>query len=100
MSNEFKILRRDENQARALGQYAVDFLGGRFPEPDQAVYDRLERFHLDSIACAVSALACGARAPTLLREEALEYAVDRGSGATCFGSAVGVYSWMRCSPVL
>jgi 2-methylcitrate dehydratase len=49
------------------------------------------RFHLDSIAGAVSALAYGTNAPTVLRREALEYACPPGiRGAPCFGSTVAV----------
>ena len=44
----------------------------------------MERFHLDSIACAVSALACGTNAPRVLREEALEYRLADGRGRNGF----------------
>ena len=91
MSASYVTLRPDENQARGIGQYAIDFLGGKYPEPDPAVWKMVERFHLDSIACAVSALACGANAPRVLRAEALDYAVPAGKpGATCLGSKVRV----------
>ena len=33
------------------------------------------QFHIDSICCGVSAIALGTNAPTILREEALEYAI-------------------------
>lgn len=92
MADEFMTLARDQNQARGLGQYALDFLAGKFPEPDKAVYRMVERFHLDSMACGVSALACGTNAPTVLRGEALEYALpNAGRGATCFGSPQAVW---------
>lgn len=85
-------LARSENQALALGQYALDFLAGRLGEPGPAAIEQVELFHLDSVACAVSALALGASAPRILRAEALEYAVaDPTRGATCFGSAVRVW---------
>ncbi len=91
MSNEFITLARDTNQARGLGQYAIDFLGGRFAGPDAGVLRRVERFHLDSMACGVSALACGANAPTVLRREALEYECRPPQrGVPCFGSRVHV----------
>ena len=73
MSNEFVTLPRDENQARGIGQYALDFMAGKLGQPDQSVLRRVEQFHLDSIACGVSALACRANAPQVLRAEALEY---------------------------
>ena len=73
MSNEYVTLSRRENQARAIGQYAIDFLAGRLGEPSDVVYAKVEQFHLDSIACAVAALASGMNAPRILRDEALSY---------------------------
>jgi len=73
MQNPTVTLRRDENQARALGELAIDFLAGRLGDADDAVLSRVELFHLDSIACSVSAIACGANAPTVLRQEAMDY---------------------------
>ncbi len=91
MSNEFVILHRGENQARGLGQYAIDFLAGTFGDPAECVFQKVEQFHLDSIACAVSALACGANAPRVLRQEALEYVCqDPGRGAPLLGSRIKV----------
>ena len=85
------VLSRDSNQARGLGQFAVDFLGDKWPQPDETVFRMVERFHLDSIACAVSALACQANAPKVLRAEALEYAVPAGApGVPLLGSTVRV----------
>jgi 2-methylcitrate dehydratase len=89
--NQFVTLRRDENQARAIGQYALDVLSGRHPGPSDAVLAKTEQFHLDSVACGVSALACAANAPTVLRREALEYRVaDARTGVPMFGSTVRV----------
>jgi 2-methylcitrate dehydratase len=76
MTNRSITLRRDENQARALGQFAIDFLAGRLGEPDESVLRRVELFHLDSIACAVSAIARGTSAPNVLRAEAMDYPCD------------------------
>jgi 2-methylcitrate dehydratase len=79
MTAKYVTLARHENQALGLGHYALDFMAGRLGEPDEPVFGMVERFHLDSIACAVSALACGANAPLVLRREALEYACpDKG----------------------
>jgi 2-methylcitrate dehydratase len=80
-------LPRRDNQARLLARYSIDFL--RAPRPiGRATLDLLERFHLDSVGCGVSALAHGANAPTVLRREALAIAAAAGSrGAVCFGSA-------------
>ncbi|HMC10158.1 MAG TPA: MmgE/PrpD family protein, partial [Pirellulaceae bacterium] len=84
MSSQYVQLSRHENQARGIGQYAVDFLDGRLGSPDDTVLRRVEQFHLDSVACAVAALATRMNVPTLLREEALTYP-DK-NGAPCFGS--------------
>lgn len=81
-------LRADENQARGIGQYALDVLSGRHPGPSDAVLAHTDLFHLDSVACGVSALALGANAPTVLRREALEY--RSGAGVPMFGSAIRV----------
>ena len=88
MTSTYVTLATDTNQARGLGQYAIDFLAGKFGQPDDAVLARVEQFHTDSVACAVAALATGMNAPRILRDEALGYADP--SGATCFGSSVQV----------
>jgi 2-methylcitrate dehydratase len=91
MTSDYVTLPCNENQALRIGQYTIEFLNGRYAEPDDAVYRAVERFHLDSIACGVSALACGTNAPTVLRQEALEYAVPDGTpGVPPLGSAVKV----------
>ena len=91
MVQHFLTLRSDENQASGIGRYAIDFLAGRLGKPSAAVLAKVEQFHLDSIACGVSALACGANAPCVLRQEALEYVVNESSrGVPVFGSRVPV----------
>jgi 2-methylcitrate dehydratase len=80
--SDFVTLSRDSNQARGIGQYALDMLQGRHAGPSDAVLGKVDQFHLDSVACGVSALAAGANAPTVLRQEALEYRVDRGTGGS------------------
>jgi 2-methylcitrate dehydratase len=91
VASDFVILPRTQNQALGIGQYAIDFLAGKLGQPDDAVYQKVEQFHLDSIACGVSALAAGANAPAVLRAEALEYLChDAGGGAPLFGSRVKV----------
>lgn len=91
MSNQCVVLSRSENQARGIGQFAIDFLSGKAGEPAESVFRKVEQFHLDSIACGVSALACGANAPKVLRAEALEYATyDRQPGVPLFGSRTKV----------
>ena len=90
MATDFLILPPDTNQVRGLAQYAIDFLAGRYL-PGGLVLRSVERFHLDSVACAVSALACGANAPRVLRQEALSYRVSPAEpGAYCLGSRVAV----------
>ena len=87
MNDEHQTLPRGENQARALGRFARDFLDHKFGAVSDEVYERVESFHRDSIACGVSALALQTNAPTVLRAEALEYpAIDAAHGVPCFGS--------------
>jgi 2-methylcitrate dehydratase len=91
MADEFLTLARDQNQARGLAEYGLRFLHGELGRPDEQVLARLERFHLDSIVCGVSALAAGANAPSVLRREALEYRLPaNATGACCLGSQVPV----------
>jgi 2-methylcitrate dehydratase len=91
VSDDFVILGRGENQARGIGQFAIDFMSAARGEPDDAVFEKVEQFHLDSIACGVSALACGANAPRVLRAEAIEYVPnDLSKGVPLFGSRARV----------
>jgi 2-methylcitrate dehydratase len=91
LQNSFLTLSRQGNQAHGIGQYAIDFIAGSHPRPSDVVCARTEQFHLDSIACGVSALAHGTNAPTLLRREALRYlCADADQGVPCFGSMVRV----------
>ncbi|HLO97617.1 MAG TPA: MmgE/PrpD family protein [Fimbriimonas sp.] len=79
------VLLRDSNQAHGIGQFAVDFMAGRLGTgPSQEVLERTRMFHTDAILCGASALALQTNAPTLLRQEALEY--PSAKGATVFGS--------------
>lgn len=91
MPNQTITLARDTNQARSIGQYAIDFLGGKLGEPSESVFDKVEQFHLDSVACAVAALACRCNAPLVLRDEALLYHCDAANGGvSCFSSSATV----------
>src|SRR5204862_373452 len=91
MDDDFLILGRGTNQARGIAQYAIDFVGGKFAGPSEAVRARTELFHADSVACGLSALAAGTNAPLVLRREALEYPVGpQERGATCFASSLRV----------
>lgn len=88
--NHSQILPRHTNQARGIAQYALDFLADRQGEPDESVFERVELFHADSVACAVAAFGARANAPLVLRDEALEYPVPGSQGAFCFGSSLAV----------
>jgi 2-methylcitrate dehydratase len=82
-----RLLSRRENQARGLAEYAIDFLAGRTGNPSPETIACLERFHVDSVGCGVSALAAGARAPAVLRRMALASPPCLGTaGGLCFGS--------------
>src|SRR5580765_5985765 len=86
-SEQVVTLPRDTNQARGIGKYALDMIQGRHPGPSEAVLKKVEQFHLDSVACGVSALAARANAPTVLRREAFEYPTSRERGGVpMFGS--------------
>lgn len=86
----------DTNQARGIARYAIEFMASG--DPDKSVLDRTNLFYTDACLCGVSALALRTNAPTILRDEALQYAVPAGHtgkplgtatthGATCFGSS-------------
>ena len=82
----------DSNQALGIGQFAVDFMAGKFDGPSQMVLDSAELFHTDACLCGVSALALKTNAPTVLRHEALDYPVPAGKpGASVFGSSAKLF---------
>lgn len=84
-------LSRESNQARGIAEYALNMIQGRYAGPSPVVLEKTEQFHLDSVACGMSALAAGANAPTVLRKEALEYAVAGSAcGVPTFGNTVRV----------
>lgn len=90
MDSQYVRLARHENQARGLAQFCLDFLAGRLGDVGPRPLAAVEQFHLDSVACAISALAWRTNAPSLLRREALEYPAAAGRGAVCFGSRLPV----------
>ncbi len=76
---------RDSNQALVIGQFAIDFLAGTHGTgPSAKVLERTRWFHTDAVLCGISALALQTNAPTILRNEALDYPDE--IGATVFGS--------------
>jgi len=85
------LLKRSENQAIELAKYAKNFL--EHGKPSQATLERTKLFHTDSVICGISALALRTNAPSVLKNEALQYQV-KGSGlasrekgfSRCFGS--------------
>jgi len=79
------LLPRTGNQAAGLARYCRGFLHD--PQPiGAATAARLERFHLDAVGCGVSAVAYGATAPRVLRQEALASPPAVGSrGGICLG---------------
>ena len=87
--NNAVSLPRDTNQALGIGQFAVDFVAGRLGDgPSAAVLARTRLLHTDAVLCGASALALRTNAPTILRNEALEYA--DANGATPLGVATRV----------
>jgi 2-methylcitrate dehydratase len=95
----YRTLRRNGNQARELGRFAINFLAGPPGDVDDAVYERVEQFHRDSVACAVSALALKTNAPTVLRAEAREYpAAGSPHGTAAPGSATLFGSTLPVAP--
>ena len=88
MSNQYVTISRSQNQAIALGEYAIEFIRGA-GRPSSRVIDRLEQFHIDSVGCALAALGLKMNAPTVLRQEAYRYPA-REQGARCFGSTSDV----------
>lgn len=74
--DSFITLPRDTNQARGIAQYALEMIHGGLPGPSDTVLKKVEQFHLDSVACGVSALAAAANAPIVLRREALDHVVE------------------------
>ena len=73
-------LKRNANQALEIGKYAVDFV--KSGNPSAKVIDRVKLFHTDSVICGLSALALKTNAPTILRNEALEYPLQTGQSGS------------------
>ena len=82
-------LKSNENQARGLAEYGYRFMKVPMNAIAPEVWERLELFYLDSVACGISAISRQANAPTVLRKEALEnYRSEKG--CFCYGSKVKV----------
>ena len=79
------LLPAKSNQALKLARYCIDFLASPH-SIGEATLTLLERFHLDSVGCAVSAISQRANAPIVLRSEAMGTRPATGSqGGICFG---------------
>jgi len=89
VTNHYVNLPRTVNQARGIGEYAIQFIQGDQSTPGTDPIQAVQQFHWDSVGCAIAALAENCNAPRVLRDEALEYPVPR-HGASCFGSSVRV----------
>jgi len=85
----FVTLPKNTNQALGIGRFAVDFMTGSLGEPSQKVFERTTLFFTDAVLCGLSAVAVRTNAPTVLREEALQFKTTEG--ATVFGSNVRVF---------
>ena len=82
-------LPRNTNQALGLGQFAINFLASNLgPGPSEEVLNRVKLLHTDAVLCGASALALRTNAPTILKNEALDY-LD-AAGAIPLGSNVRV----------
>jgi 2-methylcitrate dehydratase len=81
------VLKKEGNQAHELAKYAISFMEKGNPAPQ--VLERSKMFHTDSVICGLSALALKTNAPHVLRNEALENVLGRGTKlehAKVFGS--------------
>ena len=82
-------LKSNENQARGLAEYGYRFMEMPLDAVAPEVWDRVELFYLDSVACGVSAISRQANAPIVLRKEALNNYRNE-EGWYCYGSDVKV----------
>lgn len=81
------VLKKEGNQAHELAKYAISFMEKGNPAPQ--VLERSKMFHTDSVLCGLSALALKTNAPHVLRNEALEQTLGKGTKlehAKVFGS--------------
>ena len=94
------LLRRNTNQAVGLAEYAKRFLSSN-QSIDTKVLERVKLFHTDSVVCGLSALALKTNAPTLLRQEALDYYRIAGGQGRQFRSRVfGSSEWVSAEKAI
>ena len=100
-ASTFVTLAKNSNQARGLGEYAIDFMAMKNKRISDEVYERVSLFHTDSVLCGISSIALKTNAPNILRDEAInEYSVNPGKLASnttsgvskCFGSKLLVHA--------
>lgn len=89
MSESVMHLKSNENQARGLAEYGYRFMKTPMVAIAPEVWERLELFYLDSVACGISAISRQANAPTVLRKEAL-LNYKNENGCYCYGSKIKV----------
>ena len=87
MTNSYDLIPRNSNQTRRIAEYAIQFCRAGIGTPAASVYERTELFHLDSLACGISAISWDTNAPKVLRAEAQTYPCSNEWGVPCFGSA-------------
>lgn len=94
-------LPKNSNQARGLGEYAIEFMKMDHKKIDDEVYKRVQLFHTDSVICGISAIAMRTNAPNILRDEAINlYSVNPDKKmknsqhflSKCFGSKLWVHA--------
>ena len=94
------LLKRNTNQAVGLAEYAKRFLTSN-RSIDSKVLERVKLFHTDSVVCGLSALALRTNAPTILRQEALDYYRVQGGERRQFRSRVfGSSEWVSAEKAI
>ena len=90
LANSFSkmvTLPKDSNQALGLAEYAIDFMQNG--KPSRKVMDRTKLFHTDAVVCGLSAIALKTNAPSVLRNEALQFYPGNANGGVGFSKVLG-----------
>ena len=91
-----KILSRSSNQALGLASYAKEFMKAKKSLAPE-VLERVKLFHTDSFCCGISALSLKTNAPTILRQEALEY---KHTSSGYRSKVIGDPTWVRAEKAI
>ena len=70
---------------------------------DEAVFNRVQLFHTDSVLCGISALALRTNAPNILRDEAINlYSVnpDKRAKGTNLSKCLGSKLWVHAEKAI